>query len=134
MNVPDFKRYGVLGYFKFCSKSDEFAYIKMKEHDDRINNTLRQSIRTALFGHTNKLMTKLVTDTQDKKLLELKWHIARVELHKVTRQADISTSYTTINEATTLVIEETSRLLLPTIPTNHLYQELWLRITSYFRK
>jgi len=129
MTIPDFNKYGVLGCLNFVAK-DKPVLHKNRMHTTTENTDtkkLREFIHRNLSNLFNDRLTKLTSDVIDEKLKLMSYSNTRVDIHRRTPQPDISTKYTTIDDATALVMEETAKVLLPAVTTEQLLSELGTR-------
>jgi len=131
MTIPDFNKYGILGCLNFVTKTKPATTTYGRHIDTTTENrdtkALREFIHTNLANLFNDRLTELTSNVIDEKLKLMSYASSRVAIHRLVPQPDISAKYTTINEATKLVMEETTNVLLPTVTTKQLLSELVVR-------
>lgn len=128
MNIPDFKKYGVLRYFKFKVKSKAFSYIDIPRNLGELeNDSLRNKVHNSLFKTYNSLITFEVEEVISTKQKVIATYINKIKAHPLD-DFTLDAQYTSLESATNLVIEETTKIFLPTIKTKDLVKELFKRV------
>ena len=128
MNVPDFKKYGVLKALYFKYKKDRFNYIKPTILGEVENENIKTKIRTELFSMFNSRLTEIVTQTKETKLNVIEHYVGTIKVHPLT-EFELDAKYTSLDSIIELVNDETSNILLSTIKTSKLIKELLRRAT-----
>lgn len=127
MTIPEFKKYGVLKYLQFRVKQKPFNYIQMPEHLGKLeNDKIKNQIKNSIFETYNNMITQKVEEVIETKQQIISTYVNNIKVHPLT-DFTLDAQYTSLDSATKLVLEETTKIFLPTIKTKDLVKELFKR-------
>lgn len=129
MNMPDFNKYGLLGYLQFKVKSRKFSYVNYDSPSVlgvSKNASIKEAVHSRVFSLLNTGLTNEVISARKQKLDEIANYSNAIKAHPLT-EFELDGHLTSIGEVSQLVLEETSKVLLPTVTTKLLIKELCKR-------
>lgn len=131
MNIPDFNRYGALGYkllFKNSIAQD------MTKESGLSDGKLVTYIDNQVLSLYNSTLNKIILESRDKRLQELANYMLSLKAHPLQLTRDISLANTSITEITETVFNSVHKIVLPTISTKALLKTLALRCLKKIKR
>jgi hypothetical protein len=96
------------------------------------NNLIKQKVSEELFKMHNSIITSKVEEVIESKQKAISYYVNTIKIHPLT-DFTLDSQYTSLESASKLVIEENTKIFIPTVKTIDLIKELAKRFIYAIR-